>query len=129
MYISLKDFISFIKFAIVGVINTLLNWLIFFNLNRLGLYYISSNIIAYIMATMNSYLWNSILVFKYKVSFINNRSIKFILLNLSGLIINTILLFILVDIFYFKKLTALILVTPIVMILNFAVNKLWIFKK
>lgn len=81
------------------------------------------------MATMNSYLWNSILVFKYKVSFINNRSIKFILLNLSGLIINTILLFILVDIFYFKKLTALILVTPIVMILNFAVNKLWIFKK
>ena len=41
--------IRFIKFGMVGVINTLVNWIIFFILNALGMYYILANIIANII--------------------------------------------------------------------------------
>ena len=64
--------------------------------------YILANIIAYSLATINSYIWNSKWVFKY-----NNEklvsSLKFIIVNLVGLILNTIILFILVDMFNINK--------------------------
>ena len=42
-----NDLIKLIRFSIVGVGNTLVNWSIFFILNAFGVYYIISNIIAY----------------------------------------------------------------------------------
>ena len=60
-----KDIFRFIKFALVGVMNTLLNWSIFFILTKVELYYIVANVIAYLIATIHSYFWNSIWVFKY----------------------------------------------------------------
>ena len=59
-----NDLIKLIRFSIVGVGNTLVNWSIFFILNAFGVDYIISNIIAYIIATINSYIWNSLWVFK-----------------------------------------------------------------
>lgn len=128
MNIVNKDIGKFIKFAIVGVINTLLNWIIFFLLNSLGIYYIVSNVIAYTVATINSYLWNSKWVFGYTKGFKDNASIKFIILNIVGLILNTIILFILVDMFNIGKLIALVITTAIVMIINYIVNKVWVFR-
>ena len=81
--------IRFIKFGMVGVINTLVNWIIFFILNALGMYYILANIIAYILGTVNSYLWNTLWVFKYKDKASTETTIKFIILNLIGLGLNT----------------------------------------
>ena len=56
---------KFIKFGLVGVLNTLINWIIFALLNFVGVYYIVANVIAYAIATANSYIWNSKWVFKY----------------------------------------------------------------
>ena len=39
-----NDLIKLIRFSIVGVGNTLVNWSIFFILNAFGVYYIISNI-------------------------------------------------------------------------------------
>lgn len=128
MNILSKDISKFIKFAIVGVINTLLNWIIFFLLNSLGIYYIVSNVMAYIIATINSYLWNSKWVFGYKKGIKDSASIKFIVLNIIGLILNTIILFILVDVFSIGKFIALVITTAIVMVINYVVNKVWVFK-
>ena len=88
--------IRFVKFGMVGVINTLVNWIIFFILNALGMYYILANIIAYILGTVNSYLWNTLWVFKYKDKASTETTIKFIILNLIGLGLNTGILYVLV---------------------------------
>ena len=56
---------KFVKFGLVGVLNTLINWIIFALLNFIGVYYIVANVIAYVIATANSYIWNSKWVFKY----------------------------------------------------------------
>ena len=56
---------KFVKFGLVGVLNTLINWIIFALLNFIGVDYIVANVIAYVIATANSYIWNSKWVFKY----------------------------------------------------------------
>lgn len=121
--------IRFIKFGMVGVINTLVNWIIFFILNALGMYYILANIIAYILGTVNSYLWNTLWVFKYKDKTSTETTIKFIILNLIGLGLNTGILYVLVDLCNLNKFIGLVITTAIVMIINYIVNKLWVFSK
>ena len=121
--------IRFIKFSMVGVINTLVNWIIFFILNALGMYYILANIIAYILGTVNSYLWNTLWVFKYKDKASTETTIKFIILNLIGLGLNTGILYVLVDLCNLNKFIGLVTTTAIVMIINYIVNKLWVFSK
>lgn len=124
-----NEFKRFVKFGIVGVINTLLNWIIFFMLNSVGIYYIISNVIAYSIATINSYFWNSKWVFKYEKDKKAIVFLKFILLNLFGLTLNTIILFVLVDKFMLDKILALVITTGIVMFINYIINKLCVFKK
>lgn len=125
---KINEFISFIKFGIVGISNTLVNWIIFFILNSIGVYYIISNIIAYIIATANSYFWNSKWVFKNKKENKMKTTLKFILLNIIGLILNSIILYVLVDLFNIDKMISLIIATGIIMIINYFINKLWVFK-
>lgn len=123
------DIFRFIKFGLVGVLNTLINWILFILLNSFGIYYIISNVIAYSISTLNSYLWNSKWVFKYSGDNVKETSVKFIVLNIIGLTLNTIILYLLVDIVGLNKLIALVITTGIVMILNYFINKLWVFKK
>ena len=124
-----EDLSRFIKFGLVGVLNTIINWILFILLNNMGVYYIISNIIAYSISTLNSYLWNSKWVFKYNGNNVNQTTFKFIILNIIGLVLNTIILFLLVDIIKLPKIIALIITTWVVMILNYFINKLWVFKK
>lgn len=124
-----NDLIKLIRFSIVGVGNTLVNWGIFFILNAFGVYYIISNIIAYIIATINSYIWNSLWVFKYGQGLNINTSVKFFILNLVGLTANTTIMYILVDILNLNKFMALVLASVVVVIMNYTINKLWVFKE
>ena len=80
------DLFRFIKFALVGVLNTLMNWIIFFILNASGFYYLVANIISYSISTLNSYLWNSRWVFKYQGDNKKETTLKFIVLNIFGLV-------------------------------------------
>ena len=124
-----NDLIKLIRFSIVGVGNTLVNWSIFIILNAFGVYYIISNIIAYIIATINSYIWNSLWVFKYGQGLDINTSVKFFILNLVGLTANTTIMYILVDILNLNKFMALVLASVVVVIMNYTINKLWVFKE
>ncbi|MDO4925287.1 MAG: GtrA family protein [Turicibacter sp.] len=123
------DLFRFIKFGLVGVLNTAINWIIFILLNSLGAYYIISNIISYSLSTLNSYIWNSKWVFKYNGDNIKETTFKFIILNIIGLILNTCILYVLVDILGLSKIIGLIITTGIVMILNYFINKLWVFSR
>lgn len=120
---------KFIKFGLVGVLNTLINWIIFAVLNFVGVYYIVANVIAYAIATANSYIWNSKWVFKYNGKDKKETTIKFVILNLIGLALNTAILYFLVDILLFNKLIGLVITTVIVMVINYIVNKIWVFKE
>lgn len=120
---------KFIKFGLVGVLNTLINWIIFALLNFVGVYYIIANIIAYAVATVNSYIWNSKWVFKYNGKDKKETTVRFVILNLLGLALNTAILYFLVDMLLFNKLAGLVITTAIVMVINYLLNKIWVFNE
>lgn len=131
---SLKSIIiDFIKFGIVGVINTFTSYLIvnvchyFYNLHIQ-----LSNFIAFILSVLVSFTLNSIFVFNKK-----NRNTKEIFMNLlktylaysfTGLFLTAILIQIECKILsiplYIASLLNLIITVPI----NFFLNKFWAFR-
>ena len=123
------ELINIIKFSIVGVSNTLLNFVIFILLNNIGINYILASIISYSISIINSYFWNSRLVFKYDNKNKKSILIKFIILNLIGLSINAVLMATLVGVLAIKKIVAMFIVSLLVMCINYILNKIWVFKK
>ena len=123
------ELINIIKFSIVGVSNTLLNFVIFILLNNIGINYILASIIAYSISIIISYFWNSRLVFKYDNKNKKSILIKFIILNLIGLSINAVLMATLVGVLAIKKIVAMFIVSLLVMCINYILNKIWVFKK
>lgn len=128
---DLKSFIlndenkRFLKFAIVGVSNTAISFLVYVVLVKLSLYYILASIISYIAGILNSYILNTAFVFKEKKT--KKNLFMFSSVYLSALLINLTLLYILVDIIGTGPITGQILVTGIVMIYNYIMQKKWTF--
>jgi putative flippase GtrA len=119
--------LQFVKFAIVGLANTLITFLAYTILVYLQVDYRIANVIGYVLGVINSYRLNKSWVFKVEGSY--NQLLKFIMVNLITLGINTILLYMLVDKYFIDKIFAQIIVIPVTMMVNFVLNKLWTFER
>jgi putative flippase GtrA len=136
-----EGLVQFIKFGIVGITNTAVDWVVFFVITH----YIATEksfeptakAIAFLIAVTNSYLWNTIWTFKkeYKTAVGNNTGasgklfIKFLVVSLIGWGINYLA---------FKytrfnldqgQIVALIAASGAATLWNFFGNKLWTYKK
>lgn len=136
-----EGLIQFIKFGVVGVTNTAVDWVVFFVITH----YIATakdfeptaKAIAFLIAVTNSYLWNTVWTFKkeYKKAVGKNTGagsklfIKFLVVSLIGWGINYLA---------FKytrfnlnqgQIIALIAASGAATLWNFFGNKLWTYKK
>ncbi len=125
---SKGNFIMFIKFSCVGVLNTLIDYGVFFLLcDVLGLNLIFSNISGYVLSASNSYLINSRYVYKEE-RFAFKKYMAFLAGNISVLIISTVFISVLSEFTEVKTLAKLIS-APITIILNFCFQRFILFKK
>jgi putative flippase GtrA len=117
---------TFLKFILVGVSNTLLNFLVFFITFRLlNIFYILSSVISFIFAFTNSYFWNKTWTFK-KIS--NQYQLpKFFIVNILSLLINVIILFLAVEILNIHPLIGQIFGISSSLSINFLGNRYWVF--
>ncbi len=118
---------GFLGFALVGLINTGFSFAIYILLLRLNLYYILASILAYMAGIAVSYILNSRFVFK-KEKTLGNFS-KFVSVYLTALVINTGLLYLLVNIIGFDPVLGQVGVTCLVLFYNYVLQKVWTFKK
>lgn len=96
-----KIFLSpqFGKFVVVGFINTaidfgVLNLLIYFTGIKEGSWIFALNLIAFSLATTNSYIWNKLWTFKAKATKeVSNEFGQFIIVSLVGAFINSAIVF------------------------------------
>ena len=127
-----QSFIQFLKFGIVGLSNTVISYLIYSSLVYFCIHYIIASIIAFIISVLNSFFWNNKYVFKKQSDQKRNVMLSliktYISYAFSGLIIQNILLFILIDIIHISKYIAPLLGLTVTVPLNFILNKLWAFK-
>jgi len=127
-----KNLIQPIKFAAVGVLNTAVDFLVFFILNTLfGINRFIAQFFSYGAGIANSYFFNSRFTFKSQKT--SGEIAKFITLNLLMLAFSMLLLWVFGHfiIFFSDKINNLIskaLATLIVLVVNFLGSKFLVFK-
>lgn len=119
---------QFIKFAIVGAVNTALDIGLFTLLHALGLHYLLANVFAFGTAVINSYYWNRRWTFRSRSAEWRPELVKFASVSGLGFLGNEILLFLFVESGHWPPLTAKLVVTVIIFFWNYLANRFWTFK-
>jgi putative flippase GtrA len=122
-----RKYSQFLKFSLVGASNTLISFVLYYILIKLGLHYIISNVLAYSAGVVNSYILNSTWVFRDN-SQPGSKLFKFITVNLGALLLSSSLLYLCVDTLGINKIISQVIVTALVLLVNYTGNKLWTFK-
>jgi len=120
--------IQFIKFGIVGCINTFSSWLFYYPLIFLNFNYKIATTIAYILSSIIGYILNRKWVFENKI-YSSNSVLKYYLVYGSSYILNITSMYIFVERINVSQLIAPLLVLFITVPYNFIFNKLWVFTK
>lgn len=147
------DLRKFIKFGLIGVLNTLVDFAVFFVGNKLigngpsvvlfgvalvlGPYI--SNTISYIVANIHSFFWNKFWTFEKKDKLTRREVGRYIVTSCGFLIISSIGLSIFMSVLSLPAfagiipddlipLAAKIPNTCVTMVYNYLMNKLWVFR-
>jgi len=145
-----KNIIQFIKFCLVGAVNTAVDWFIFYALTSWVIYFSAHEVlakaIAFMVAVINSFVWNSIWTFRQEFRAKLGQEEKkvvsggimfsqFLIVSLIGLGINTAIFYLVRQwtdqamVARYSKLVSLIFASGGAIIWNFLANKLWTYKK
>lgn len=120
---------QFIKFNVVGIMNTAVDFGVFMILNHyLGLIYAVSQVISYSCGMVNSYFLNKFWTFQKREGFTAIEVTKFILVNLCSLGISLLVLYILQSKWSWEVLPSKVLATGFSVGVNFLGNKFWVFE-
>lgn len=120
-----------VRFMLVGALNTLVSYIayIIFIFASSG-NYILANIAGFISGTVNAYLGNSKYVFYQREKKINVIQILKTFLSYGATCaINTYLLYVIVNYFNVSVLVAPVVNSGIIFILNYILNKFWVYRK
>ena len=133
LIINFKKYKSIILYIFFGGLTTLINivlyWLFY---TVLGVTNIPSNIIAWVGAVVFAFLTNKNLVFgssSWDKKTVANELWKFFGARLATGGIDLLIMFLFVDIWHFNGLLIKIIANIIVIILNFVLSKLVVFRK
>ena len=125
-----KLLMQIIKFVIVGGIATIIDYVVFFILHEaLKLPTLPSNITSFSVSVVYNYIASVKWVFDVKKDDPKKQFVVFIVLSLIGLLINTIIVYITIDILKWWSIVAKVLATGIVMVFNFITRKMFLEKK
>ena len=132
------------KFTFVGGISFLVDFAVYgISCNVIGIHYIISGILGFVISVIVNYVLSMSFVFKSKVNTSKQKEfVLFVVLSVFGLIINSLILYICIDGIYMNStgmqamvaeesmnLIAKIIATAIVMIYNFISRKLLLEEK
>ncbi len=124
-----KLLVQIIKFVIVGGIATIIDYIIFFLLHDLlKVPTLPSNIASFSISVIYNYIASVKWVFDVKENDPKKQFIIFIVLSIIGLLINTAIVYVTIDILKWWSIIAKVLATGIVMVFNFITRKLFLEK-
>ena len=123
---------QFLKFALVGLSNTLIAYLVYAFCVYIGLHYLLANAIAFAVSVLNAFYWSDRFVF-CKVEGESRSAIwtlfkTYLAYGSTGLVLASVLLWLYVDRFGISEYIAQLLVLVVTIPLNFIINKYWSFK-
>lgn len=122
---------EFFRFALVGILGTLINLAILYIFTEfIGIYYLVSAIIAFLVAVTHNFILNKIWTFKEKINHLfTKKYIQFFIVSIFALVINLIFLYIFTEFLNIYYMISQALAIGISFIANFIGNKIWTFKR
>ena len=134
-----KGIVQFLKFAVVGASNTAVDWIVYFILTKSVLENVAekplAKSISFIVAVINSYIWNSIWTFKNEYTSKSQSTSKvfifarFLIVSLAGWGINYIVFKYSILNISEKDIIGLIFASGAATLWNFFANKFWTYRK
>jgi len=125
--ISSPTFPQFIKFSLVGVLNTLVFYGIYYLLLRLGFFYVVAATAGTVAGIINSYIFNKLFVFKTKRRSIS-EVIKFMIVYGVQYLSNILVIFLCITYIGISAELAGIPAVGIGVIISFLGHKFWSFR-
>lgn len=121
---------QFIKFGLVGLSSTVIDWGIYLVLERFfSIFYLMAKILSFSVAVFNSFYWNRRWTFRSADPQKLRQLIKFLMIASVGLVLNALVMFVAVDKIKLHDIYGLILATGFVTFWNFLANKFYTFKE
>ena len=121
-----------IMYGIFGVLTTIINLLIFYILDRLGVNVYLNNSIAWIISVLFAFITNKLYVFNSKdtsYKIIAKEGIAFFLARIFSYFVDMFTIFMIFQVMGINKMIAKIISNVIVIIINYLLSKIIIFKK
>lgn len=118
---------EFIRFVLVGLLNTGVDVVIFFILTRIGIPYMAAQIVSYSCGAANSYLLNKVWTFR-SCGLSYAEIVRFTTVNLISLGISVVALSLLHQTAGRGLATSKGVATLCALAANFLGNKLWVFR-
>jgi len=125
-----------LKFLIVGAVNTGVDWVFFFLLRGLFFHFFSptqalrqvSKAGSFIVSATSSYIMNRTWTFRSEDRRIGREAAKFFLVATAGLVLNSLIFYLITATFHLPDILGLAVATAIVLVWNFLMSKKWTFK-
>jgi putative flippase GtrA len=122
--------IEFIRYFIVGVIATIVDWGSFYILAlRINFYYQFSLILSFSLGATTNYILNKIFTFRCKSKQIIGQFSVFIIISIFSLLLSMAIMFILIDLILLHKMVSRIVTTFIMLGVNYYMHKFITFNK
>ena len=128
----LKKYKEAISYLFFGVVTTAVSFVLYYALLYLGVHYLWAQAISWIGAVLVAYITNKLWVFESRVTGflpILRELCSFVLSRLFSFGVETLLLYLMVDVASIGEGIAKIPVAVITVVLNYITGKLMVFKK
>ena len=117
---------TLIKYGFFGVITVGINLLLYKIFLDFGMYYIVASLVSYIIASLISYYFNLIFVFNQKIDTLKEevvRLFKYFSVRFGSVVVDTLLLYVSVDILKGDKFLSKIIISFVVISATYLFNK------
>ena len=120
---------QFIKFSLVGVVNTLIHYGVFYGLYQFfDVYHLLASTAGFLFAVSNSYFMNKYWTFKGEGLGGCFEFFRFLMVSVLALFLNLLTMWTLVELLSFYPPVAQLLAIALTLVVNFLGNKFWSFR-
>lgn len=122
---------QFARFAVVGAINTVVDFGVYVVLTRSSVfwesYFVLAAVASFSVAVVSSFILNNFWTFRLRGTHWRTRIVKFFAIATGGMLLNVVILYMLTRTGMYDLLAKAI-ATGFVMVWNFALQKMWTFR-
>ena len=127
--IQFLDLRKLIKFSMIGVLNTIVDFVSFFIFNTLfSLNTYTSQILSYLLSALNSFLCNKYWTFEKKNPVTKREALRYLVVNSTYLLCSLGLMYVFTDLMGLHPMLAKVPTAALMMGFNYLASKLWVFK-